>query len=156
MQTRRNQLSAFDASEGTLYLIFVATLLAHMETPNIFALDNVDGTLNPRLVRALTDHIVAVSRDSAKRGTPKQVFMTSHHPSALDSFDIFDEGQRIFVTDRAGGAEELPDGSTRAAGSTYFRPIKPPENWSKERWTVEHHGKNLSTWLLEGRIKGAL
>ncbi|MCG8369568.1 MAG: AAA family ATPase, partial [Proteobacteria bacterium] len=33
MRGGRNHLSPYDASEGTLYLIFVATLLAHPETP---------------------------------------------------------------------------------------------------------------------------
>ena len=47
MANKRNMLSPYDASEGTLFLLFVATILAHAESPPIFALDNVDGTLNP-------------------------------------------------------------------------------------------------------------
>ena len=55
MKTNRNALSLYDASEGTLFLLFVATILAHAGSPPIFALDNVDGTLNPSMVRTVTE-----------------------------------------------------------------------------------------------------
>lgn len=148
MHSDRNMLSAFDASEGTLYLIFVATLMGHPETPNVFALDNVDGTLNPKLVRQLTEYISSMSADQ-KFGSGRQVFMTSHHPSALDSFDIFSEDHRIFVCSRSRGSD-------LANGSTKFAPILPPNGMSKEKWNLHHGGQNLSEMFLEGRIPNAL
>lgn len=154
MRGGRNYLSPFDASEGTLYLIFVAALLAHPETPNTFALDNVDGTLNPRLVRTLTAHIVAAATENNKN-RPRQVFMTSHHPSALDSFDIFDESQRIFIANRV-KESEVEKRSSSATGSTRFRQFKPPTGRSKDEWMAAHSGKNLSELLLENRIRDAL
>jgi predicted ATPase len=153
MRGGRNYLSPFDASEGTLYLIFVAALLANLETPNTFALDNVDGTLNPKLVRTLTSHIVQVcTKHNDPR--PRQIFMTSHHPSALDSFDIFDENHRIFIANRINDAEAR--NTSAALGSTKFRQFKPPRGRSKDEWMVAHGGKNLSELLLENRIKDAL
>jgi predicted ATPase len=146
MKSGRNMLSAFDASEGTLYLIFVATLLAHQNTPSVFALDNVDGTLNPKLVRKLTKHLVDVV--TGPDSGPRQTFMTSHHPSSLDSFDIFDSQHRIFVTKR--------DTSEGAVGQSTFDPLEPPKGMDKERWVLAHKGKNLSELLLEERIPGAL
>lgn len=146
MHAGRNMLSAFDASEGTLYLIFVATLLAHPRTPKNFALDNVDGTLNPRLVRKLSKHLVDIVASNSEGG--RQAFMTSHHPSSLDSFDIFDESQRIFVASR--------DDHKDRRGRSHFTALLPPEGMSKEQWVETHRGKNLSELLLAERIPGAL
>jgi AAA ATPase domain len=150
MKTNRNMLSTFDASEGTLYLIFVATLLLHPDTPNTFALDNVDGTLNARLVRQLTDKLVEVCGTSSDLGSLRthQTFVTSHHPASLDSFDIFSEDQRIFVTRR-----HAADG---VLGSTYFERLAPSDGLSKPEWIEQSQGKNLSELLLEGIIPGGL
>ena len=105
MSSKRNALSAYDASEGTLYLLFIATILAHAESPPIFALDNVDGTLNPAMVRKLVQHIVAVVRgelggEENSRTGQRQVFLTSHNPTALDAIDLFESDQRLFVVSR--------------------------------------------------------
>lgn len=149
MSTNRNYLSAFDASEGTLYLTFVATLLAHELAPRVFALDNVDGTLNPRLVRQLADTIVESCCDKSGALPPKQAFVTSHHPSSLDSFDLFDSNHAVFVAHR-----NLEDETAR--GSTTFERISPPPGITKDQWAERSAGKNLSTLLLEGLIPDAL
>jgi hypothetical protein len=150
MNVTRNYLSAFDASEGTLYLTFVATLLAHQKAPRSFALDNVDGTLNPKLVRKLADAIVEVCCSQPFESYPqKQIFVTSHHPSSLDSFDLFDNNHAVFVAHR-----NLKDENAR--GSTKFDRILPPAGLSKDEWAQRSAGKNLSTLLLEGLIPDAL
>ena len=149
MRKERDMLSAFDASEGTLYLIFVATLLAHQLTPQVFALDNVDGTLNPKLVRKLSKHVIDIVSDS-NRSTKRQAFMTSHHPSSLDSFDIFNDEQCIFVCSRETTKDAGP------SGRTVFRKLRPPPNVSREDWVLKHSGKNLSELMLNDRIPGAL
>ena len=150
MIQNRNYLSAFDASEGTLYLIFVAALLMHPRTPNTFALDNVDGTLNADLVRKLTSAIVKACDLDEGAGSARayQSFVTSHHPSSLDSFDIFCDTQRIFVTRRS---LERP-----AIGSTYFDQLKPPVGVDKGEWMARNDGKMLSELLLDDKIPGAL
>lgn len=149
MKQGRNYLSAFDASEGTLYLIFVSTLLAHDSTPKVFALDNVDGTLNPRLVRRLSQHLIEIvtGEDPLSK---RQAFVTSHHPSSLDSFDIFDENQKIFVCKR-----NEADTSNRSGHSVFVR-LDPPKGMTKDEWVIKHRGRNLSELLLDNRIPGAL
>lgn len=147
MKSGRNMLSAFDASEGTLYLIFVATLLAHPKTPRAFGLDNVDGTLNPRLVRSLSKHLVDIVM-SASPVENRQVFMTSHHPSSLDSVDIFNKEQKIFVVSR--------DNDQKKRGQSNYFALLPPDGMTKEAWVEKHGGKNLSELLLNERIPGAL
>lgn len=150
MKTNRNYLSTYDASEGTLYLIFVVTLLLHTNTPKTFSLDNVDGTLNPALVRKLTDAIVkaCVKKESSPETYAYQAFVTSHHPSSLDSFDIFSESEAIFVTKRSE--------SGVARGSTTFERLRPPKNKTKDQWISETEGRALSVFLLDGKIDGAL
>lgn len=153
MKTNRNYLSAFDASEGTLYLIFVATLLSHSDAPKVFALDNIDGTLNPQLVRLLADTLVEVccadKRIGGAAAHNQQTFVTSHHPSALDSFDLFNRDQAVFVARRDDNAEQ-------ARGSTKFDRITPPSGITRDEWADRSGGKNMSTLLLEGLIPGAL
>jgi predicted ATPase len=147
MNSKRNELSAYDASEGTLYLLFIAVLLAHPETPPIFALDNVDSTLNPAVVRRTIEHIAAAV--CAKREgspLPRQVFLTTHHPSALDGLDLFNDDQRVFVVWR----------DESAGGVTKITRIKPPRGMTRETWVVEKHGQRLSALLLDGQIPHAL
>ncbi|CDX39146.1 conserved hypothetical protein [Mesorhizobium sp. ORS 3359] len=147
MRAGRDMLSAFDASEGTLYLIFVAALLAHPRTPRAFGLDNVDGTLNPKLVRQLSKHLVDIVTDS-EPGENRQAFMTSHHPSSLDSVDIFERDQKIFVVSR--------DNDSKRRGQSNYFALRPPTGMSKADWVEKHGGKNLSELLLAERIPGAL
>ncbi|MET3355936.1 UNVERIFIED_ORG: putative ATPase [Xanthobacter viscosus] len=149
MKGGRNLLSAFDASEGTLYLIFVATFLAHNLTPQVFSLDNIDGTLNPKLVRRVSRHLIDAII-SAEASDKKQAFMTSHHPSSLDSFDIFDSHQCIFVCSRSS------ENSANGGGQTTFRKLLPPKDMTKEDWTLKHGARNLSELMLNDRIPGAL
>ena len=148
LRVKRNTLSPYDASEGILYLIFMAVLLAHSGAPAVFALDNVDGTLNPRMVRFLVEHIVdAVDGNFSDNGgntRPKQVFLTSHNPTALDAIDLFDPEKRLFVVSR------------NDQGHTVFDRIRPPDGMTKERWIEAKRGRNLSQLWLDGKIRKAL
>lgn len=95
MHSKRQTLSVYDSSEGTLFLLFVAVLLAHDDSPTIFALDNVDNALNPRMTRVLLETIIGITKESSEKGLicgPRQVFLTSHNPTSLDAFDLFRRG----------------------------------------------------------------
>ena len=48
MKQGRNTLTAYDASEGALYVLFMMVLAAHSQSPRVFAVDNFDQALNPR------------------------------------------------------------------------------------------------------------
>ena len=147
MHAKRNKLSAYDSSEGTLFLLFSAILLAHIEAPKIFAMDNVDSALNPKLTRVLLETIIEVNRlklkGSLMRG-PEQVFLTSHNPTSLDAFDIFDDDCRIFVVMRG------------PTGETLAERLIPPSGVSKEDWRIASKDRNLSQMWIDGEIKGAL
>ena len=148
MQQTCNKVSLYDASEGTLFLLFVAIILAHSASPPVFALDNVDGTLNPAMVRTLVAHIIAMTGREATKDEPetrtRQVFLTSHNPPTLDALDLFESDQRVFVVHRS------------SEGHTVFRRIEPPENTTKADWIATSGGRSLSRLWLDGWIADAL
>lgn len=147
MNENRNILSAYDSSEGTLYLLFLAVLILHPRTPKIFAIDNVDSALNPAVTRKLLETLITATCSSeyklAKIG-PDQVFLTSHNPTAIDAFDIFDAQQRIFVVSRD------------ATGATEVKRLEPPSGTTKAEWIERSGGRKLSELWIEGKIRGAL
>ncbi len=147
MHSKRNRLSVYDSSEGALFLLFAAVLLSHDDAPQIFALDNVDSALNPKITRTLVETIVAITMTSSNSGLacgPKQVFLTSHNPTSLDAFDLFDDAQRIFVVAR------------NKLGHTEVTPLKIRKDMSREDWMNKVKGRNLSQYWLDGEIRGAL
>lgn len=147
MHSKRNKLSVYDSSEGTLFLLFAAMLIAHKQSPKIFAMDNVDSALNPRLTRLLLEEIIASTGDRGKyaldRG-PEQVFLTSHNPTSLDAFDIFDNDTRIFVVSRSEDGETMIDR------------LQPPSGMRPSDWHDISQGRRLSEMWIDGEIEGAL
>ncbi len=151
MRSDRSYLSPYDASEGTLYLAFVGALMGHRNTPPIFALDNVDGTLNPALVRRLVEQIVATVCSTTARKhpwLPQQVFLTTHNPTALDALDLFDPDHRVYIVYRDTGG--------KPAGATRFYRLQPPPGMTRDEWVVAQSGLNLSELWIQGRIREAL
>lgn len=146
MREGRNTLSAYDSSEGTLFLLFVAVLLAHQNAPRYFALDNVDNALNPSITRKLVEMIIkltdVVHGDELPFG-PKQVFLTSHNPTSLDAFDLFNPDHRVFVVKR------------NDRGHTIAERLEPKKGMNREEWAIAMGGKNLSQLWLDGLITGA-
>ena len=75
---------------------------------------------------------------------PRQVFLTSHNPTSLDAFDLFDEDQRVFVVER------------NEDGHTTVTRLKPRQGMTREEWQQAKNGRNLSQLWLDGEIRGAL
>lgn len=147
MHEKRRKLSAYDSSEGTLFLLFIAVLLGHMDSPKIFALDNVDSALNPKLTRELIQSMGAIVKRRSEFKTdigPDQVFMTSHNPTSLDAFDLTDPDQRVFVVFRD------------EKGRTKVQRLQPREDMSREDWLAFTSGRKLSQMWIDGGITGAL
>jgi predicted ATPase len=89
-------VSLVEASEGALYVLFMLALVGHKESPPIFAVDNFDQALHPRLARALTR---LVSEQVVDDGT-RQMLATTHNPLVLDGLDLLDDRIRLFTVDR--------------------------------------------------------
>lgn len=138
MRTNFNSLYAYDVSEGALYILFILVLLMHKKSPDIFALDNVDNSLNPGLVRQLMGNISSILKEHPE----KQMFMTTHNPTTLDAIDLFNDQHRLFVVAR------------NAQGHTEIKRISPPANFTREQWVEKHQGLRLSEIWLSGLIGG--
>ena len=91
-----DRFTAYDASEGALYVLFLACLVFHPKAPRIFAVDNFDQSMNPRLARAVMKKFcnLVLKKD-------KTVFLTTHNPLALDGLDLNDPRIRLFSADRS-------------------------------------------------------
>lgn len=106
MAISRNELTAFDASEGVLYVLFTAALCLSPRSPAVIAIDNLDQALNPRLVTALTARLVGwltqvrsvVTMGSATQS--RQLMFTAHNPAVLDGLDLDNNEVRLFAVDR--------------------------------------------------------
>ncbi|WP_336999620.1 AAA family ATPase [Pantoea agglomerans] len=97
MQKSRNELTAYDASEGALYVLFTAVLCLLPQSPKIFAVDNLDQALNPRLLASLTKHL---SKWLQHFDPQRQLLFTAHNPAVLDGLDLTDPETRLFAVER--------------------------------------------------------
>ena len=96
--TDRYLTIAFDqrsANEGFLFVLFYIALMVSDDTPKIFAIDNIDTSLNPKLCTKLIKEMVRLAKKY-----DKQVFVTTHNPAILDGIDLGDDEQRLLVVSR--------------------------------------------------------
>lgn len=144
MASKRNTLSAYDASEGALYVLFLMAVACHPRAPRLFAVDNFDHALHPRLaarlMRLVSDAIVASGE--------RQMLLTTHNPLVLDGLDLTDDRVRLFAVERAHGRERAEDGSTRAQGETFARRIEVTDELLAEA----ERGWSLSRLWVMGRL----
>ncbi len=98
MARNRRELTAYDASEGALYVLFLTVLAAHPQAPPLLAIDNVDQALNPRLARAVMGRI---SEWALEDGGNRQLLLTSHNPLLLDGLPLQNDRIRLFTVARS-------------------------------------------------------
>ncbi len=96
MRPGNNVLSGYEASEGALYLLFLAVLVGHPSSPPICAIDNADHGLNPRMLRLLMHHLCDWTLQ-----TDRQILLTTHNPLALDGLHLQDDRVRLFTVSRS-------------------------------------------------------
>lgn len=97
MMKTRNELTAYDASEGALYIIFCAVLCLLPNAPRLLAIDNLDQALNPRLLSRLVSRL---SGWLQANGQERQLLFTAHNPAVLDGLDLTDPEVRLFTVER--------------------------------------------------------
>jgi len=97
MKKSRNTLTAYDASEGALYVLFCAILCLSQNAPKLLAIDNLDQALNPRLVTRLTAKLSTWLQQS---NAERQLLFTAHNPAVLDGLDLTDDEVRLFAVER--------------------------------------------------------
>ncbi|GBC63676.1 chromosome segregation protein SMC [Desulfonema ishimotonii] len=105
MHKEQNQFSAYEASEGALYVLFALVLAMHPDAPHLFAIDNFDQAMHPRLARATTR---LFCRELLKHDPPRQALLTTHNPLVLDGLDLGDDRIRLFAVERdSNGATQV-------------------------------------------------
>ena len=97
MKSNRNTLTAYDASEGALYVLFAAVLCLAKSSPRLLAVDNLDQALNPRLITRLTGKLSGWLKSA---GADRQLLFTAHNPAVLDGLDLTDDEVRLFAVER--------------------------------------------------------
>jgi energy-coupling factor transporter ATP-binding protein EcfA2 len=97
MASSRNTLTAADASEGALYVLFAAVLCLSPSSPSIFAIDNLDSALNPRLVTRLVARLAPWLLSAHPN---RQLLFTAHNPTVLDGLELGDDEVRLFAVER--------------------------------------------------------
>lgn len=143
MSESRNTLSAYDSSEGTLFLLFMSAILCHKNLPRIFSIDNIDNGLNPLITRKLISNIIKITKEVDEENLEfgaKQIFMTSHNPTSIDAFDLFDKSVRVFVVYRDN------------MGLSQCDRLEPSIGMTKNDWAEKMGGKTLSQLWVEGII----
>ncbi|MDY0161707.1 AAA family ATPase [Desulfobotulus sp.] len=121
MNRSRNELTAYDASEGALYILFSAILCLLPQAPAIFAIDNLDQALNPRLLARMTARLSGWLHHS---GPDRQLLFTVHNPAVLDGLDLDDPETRLFAVERTSHGltrvrRILPDSRLQALHAQY-------------------------------------
>lgn len=97
MNKSRNELTAYDASEGALHVIFCAVLCLLPQAPRLLAIDNLDQALNPLLLARL---VARLSDWLCHNGPDRQLLFTAHNPAALDGLDLSNPAVRLFTVER--------------------------------------------------------
>lgn len=80
------------SNEGFLFLLFYFCLLISDITPQFFAIDNIDNSLNPRLCHRLIYELVKLAKEN-----DKQVIFTTHNSAVLDGLNLDDDEQRLYI-----------------------------------------------------------
>jgi len=100
-------------NEAFLFTLFYAALFVSKDTPPLFAIDNIEASLNPSLCRELMKRLVVLAK---KYG--KQVLLTTHNAALLDGLSLADDEQRLFVVSRD------DKGRTKVRRATAPKPVR--------------------------------
>ncbi|MDJ0837358.1 MAG: AAA family ATPase [Acidobacteriota bacterium] len=134
MRQGKNTLTAYDASEGALYVLFFASLVLSDQAPGCLAVDNFDQALNPRLVKGL----VRLVCEQLPPRPDRQMLLTLHNPAALDGLPLADERIRLFTVDRN---SEGHTAVRRIWITPELRKLSEEKGWPLSRlWVMGHLG----------------
>jgi predicted ATPase len=97
MRENNNVFTVHDASEGSLYVLFLLTLAMHPYAPRFFAVENFDQALHPHLACATAELFCQALFDNPRQPT---AFLTTHNPLVLDGISILDDRIRLFAINR--------------------------------------------------------
>jgi predicted ATPase len=123
MMKKNNIFSSENSNEGILHILFYLALLISNRTPNFFAIDNIESSLNPHLCREMAKVICQLAKKN-----DKQVLITTHNPAILDGLDLYDEEVRLFEVSRN------RSGHTKTRRLLFRKEDKPTQAKLSELW----------------------
>lgn len=129
--TSKTSFTAYDASEGALYVLFLLGLALHPDSPGIFAVDSFDHAMHPRLARETTKLFCKTIMEQ-----DKTVFVTTHNPLVLDGLNLLNDDIRLFAVNKS-----------RKTGHTSLQRIQVTQE-------LMESGYSLSRLWTEGRLGG--
>lgn len=88
-------LDQISTNEGFLFCLFYLVLVTSSNTPNAFAIENIENGLNPKLCEALVKNLKILGIKYKK-----QIIISTHSPSALDALDLDDGNDSLLAVDR--------------------------------------------------------
>lgn len=83
------------ANEGFLRLLFYLVLFTSDQSPQFFAIENLETAMNPRMCWELMRLFANLAKEHNK-----QFIVTTHNSLALNGLDLNDDEQRLFVASR--------------------------------------------------------
>ena len=135
MREGKNTLSAHDASEGALYVLFCAVLALLPSSPKCFSVDNLDQALNPRLSQKL---VGSLCRWITESPSPRQILFTAHNPAVLDGLPLDDDRVKLFAVDRNSKGHTVIN---HIAVTDELRSLSEKRGWPLSRlWLMGHLG----------------
>lgn len=124
MMKENSVFSSENSNEGVLHLLFYLATLISSKTPKLFAIDNIETSLNPHLCR----HLMLKISDLAKKHD-KQMLITTHNPAVLDGLNMYDDDIRLFEVYRT------DTGDTKTRRITLNEKMKNKKYKLSELWT---------------------
>jgi len=91
MMKKNNVFSSENSNEGILHLLFYFSNIISSKMPRLFAIDNIESSLNPHLCQHIMFEICKLAKKHEK-----QILITTHNPAILDGLDLFDEEVHLF------------------------------------------------------------
>ena len=135
MREGKNTLTANDASEGALYVLFCAVLALLPTAPKCIALDNLDQALNPRLTQKL---VSLLCKWITENPSPRQLLFTAHNPAVLDGLPLYDERVKLFAVDRNSEGHTVMN---QVVITDELRRLSEERGWPLSRlWVMGHLG----------------
>lgn len=95
MLRKNNVFSSENSNEGILHVLFYLANTISSKTPQLFAVDNIETSLNPHLCQHVMSEICKLSKKHNK-----QLLITTHNPAILDGLNLFDNEIRLFEVKR--------------------------------------------------------
>ena len=116
-------------------MLFALVLALHPKSPRLFAIENLDQAMHPRLARAATR---LFCEQILKTIPVHQALLTTHNPLVLDGLDIRDDRIRLFAVER------------NSVGATQVYRVQV----SDEMLEATQSGLSLSNLWVMGRLGG--